>query len=632
MWRNKLLLLISATLVSLAIGQESAQKADFPSEPTAPTARLGRLVVGRGVKLLSGEAEKNIGGEVRDGLTDHSETYQADQQGSTVWYKAAESKLQRLNPSVHCGDDAMALRVQGSRVPNFMVDRGEDGLLPVLQMPANCGLSVKRARRDVLLTANYKGCHVMQEGEAYILTLRLWGAPVSISCPVATSAHETVAPTTTASTETPMAPIIASDAQKPFSPYQINPFDRVPHWYPYYPYGYQWARPTRTPTVAPTTTASMDTSTAPVPVSDAQKPFSPYDQINPFDRVPHWYPYYQYGYPLAHPTRTPTVAPTTTASMDTSTAPVPVSDAQKPFSPYDQINPFDRVPHWYPYYQYGYPLARPTRTPTVAPTTTASMDTSTAPVPASDAQKPFSPYDQIYPFDRVPHWYPYYPYGYPLARPTRTPTVAPTTTASMDTSTAPVPASDAQKPFSPYDQIYPFDRVPHWYPYYPYGYPWARPTRTPTVAPTTTASMDTSTAPVPASDVQKPFSPYHLYTFDNVPHWHPYYQDGYPWPHPTSTPTASTSTVTAPTLPARDSQEPGSHFDQLYPFGYVPHWNPGYARVCSTSTPIVAPATVAGMDATAPSVPANDPQDPSFPFAKMYPFGHFPYKHWHPHF
>ncbi|KAL7833075.1 hypothetical protein SRHO_G00300930 [Serrasalmus rhombeus] len=165
MWRNKLLLLISATLVSLAIGQESAQKAGFPSEPTAPTARLGRLVVGRGVKLLSGEAEKNNGGEVRDGLTDHSETYQADQQGST----AAESKLRRLNPSVHCGDDAMALRVQGSRVPNFMVDRGEDGLLPVLQMPGNCGLSVKRARRDVLLTVNYKGCHVKQEVFAYVM-------------------------------------------------------------------------------------------------------------------------------------------------------------------------------------------------------------------------------------------------------------------------------------------------------------------------------------------------------------------------------------------------------------------------------------------------------------------------------
>ncbi|KAL7833077.1 hypothetical protein SRHO_G00300950 [Serrasalmus rhombeus] len=214
MWRIKLLLLISATLVSLAIGQESAQKAGFPSEPTAPTARLGRLVVGRGVKLLSGEAEKNNGGEVRDGLTDHSETYQADQQGSTVWYKAAESKLQRLNPSVHCGDDAMALRVQGSRVPNFMVDRGEDGLLPVLQMPANCGLSVKRARRDVLLTANYKGCHVMQEGEVYILTLRLWGAPmpancglwgapISVLCPVASVEGATNA--TTPGTESTLA-------------------------------------------------------------------------------------------------------------------------------------------------------------------------------------------------------------------------------------------------------------------------------------------------------------------------------------------------------------------------------------------------------------------------------------------
>lgn len=35
-----------------------------------------------------------------------------------------ESKLRRLKPTVYCGGDAMTLRVQGSTMPNFMIDGG----------------------------------------------------------------------------------------------------------------------------------------------------------------------------------------------------------------------------------------------------------------------------------------------------------------------------------------------------------------------------------------------------------------------------------------------------------------------------------------------------------------------------
>uniref|UniRef100_A0AAR2KD14 Zona pellucida sperm-binding protein 1/4 Ig-like domain-containing protein n=1 Tax=Pygocentrus nattereri TaxID=42514 RepID=A0AAR2KD14_PYGNA len=605
MWRNKLLLLISATLVSLAIGQESAQKADFPSEPTAPTARLGRLVVGRGVKLLSGEAEKNIGGEVRDGLTDHSETYQADQQGSTVWYKAAESKLQRLNPSVHCGDDAMALRVQGSRVPNFMVDRGEDGLLPVLQMPANCGLSVKRARRDVLLTANYKGCHVMQEDGAYILTLRLWGAPISVLCPVASTEGATNA--TTPGTES----TVASVPQHPGLFPGYNPYG-----YPFNQYGYPWALPTST---VQTTTASTTTSTAPTaPASDAKMPV-PFGQSSHFGYAPYrQWPYY--GYPWAHPTPGPTVSPTTTAST-TSTAPaVPASDAKMPGS-FGQDYAFGYAPYnYWPYYKYGHPWASPTFGPTVAPTTTASTTTSTAPaVPASDAKMPV-PLGQSSHFGYAPYWqWPYYKYGYPWPQPTSGPTVAPTTTASTTTSTAPtVPASDAKMPGS-FGQSSHFGYAPYWqWPYYKYGYPWAIPTSGPTVAPTTTASTTTSTAPaVPANDVKMPGSFGQGYAFGYAPYnYWPYYKYGHSWAIPTSGPTvaptttASTTTSTAPAVPASDAKMPVS-FGQMYPFGYAPchqwpYYKYGYPWACPPHIPAVASTTTASPTSTAPNVPTWD--------------------------
>ncbi|KAI3370082.1 hypothetical protein L3Q82_024866, partial [Scortum barcoo] len=40
-----------------------------------------------------------------------------------------------------------------------------------------------RSRRDVLFSAPYQGCHVTQQGGHYVLPLRLWGAPMTMSCP-----------------------------------------------------------------------------------------------------------------------------------------------------------------------------------------------------------------------------------------------------------------------------------------------------------------------------------------------------------------------------------------------------------------------------------------------------------------
>lgn len=43
-----------------------------------------------------------------------------------AWHEMVESKLRQLNPTVSCGGDvAMTMHVQGSIMPNFMIDGGD---------------------------------------------------------------------------------------------------------------------------------------------------------------------------------------------------------------------------------------------------------------------------------------------------------------------------------------------------------------------------------------------------------------------------------------------------------------------------------------------------------------------------
>ncbi len=39
--------------------------------------------------------------------------------------------------------------------------------MPLSEMPASCGFSLKRVRRDVSLVAPYRGCHVSQQVSVY---------------------------------------------------------------------------------------------------------------------------------------------------------------------------------------------------------------------------------------------------------------------------------------------------------------------------------------------------------------------------------------------------------------------------------------------------------------------------------
>lgn len=93
---------------------------------------------------------------------------------------------------------------------NVLPMLGEGQSVPLDRLPTHCGLTVKRARRDVSLVAKYNGCNVAHQvrfialatlllcsiaskivfcfqGNTYVLPLRLWGTQVKMACPVVAS-------------------------------------------------------------------------------------------------------------------------------------------------------------------------------------------------------------------------------------------------------------------------------------------------------------------------------------------------------------------------------------------------------------------------------------------------------------
>uniref|UniRef100_A0A9J7Y1U3 Uncharacterized protein n=2 Tax=Cyprinus carpio TaxID=7962 RepID=A0A9J7Y1U3_CYPCA len=138
------------------------------------TIRFGKVLIGG-----QGSVSYNVKTSVLRSA--ESKGHQANEE---AWFQPANAKLRRLGSSVQCSNDSMILRIPGQRMPHFLVDRGEESPMPLSEMPASCGFSLKRARRDVSLVTPYRGCHVRQKGGSYILPLIIMGSPVQVSCPV----------------------------------------------------------------------------------------------------------------------------------------------------------------------------------------------------------------------------------------------------------------------------------------------------------------------------------------------------------------------------------------------------------------------------------------------------------------
>ncbi|KAF4090656.1 hypothetical protein AMELA_G00054580 [Ameiurus melas] len=150
--------------------------------PKGKLVQAGRLIIDS--SRITNETKDDIV-KVHDEYAGDTNGYQSDQPELTEESQLSTIMLRRWSPLVQCDDDSMSLHIQGSRVPSFLVETSEEGLVPLSQMPSHCGFSLRRAHRDVALVAKYTGCNVAQQGDSYILPLRVSGVAVKMVCPVA---------------------------------------------------------------------------------------------------------------------------------------------------------------------------------------------------------------------------------------------------------------------------------------------------------------------------------------------------------------------------------------------------------------------------------------------------------------
>nr|XP_003199520.4 uncharacterized protein LOC100537499 [Danio rerio]XP_021335457.1 uncharacterized protein LOC100537499 [Danio rerio] len=172
-WPKGILLFMMAMMSfgSSIAGPEAFSETGAKGVVSGDTIHFGKLLIG-------GQSATS------DDKRDASRFALAEQSNEEERFRLARAKLQRLGPSLQCGNDSMTLNIKGHRTPHFLVERGEGSPVSLSEMPASCGFSLKRVRRDVSLVAPYTGCNVRQQGGSYVLPLIIMGAPVQMSCPV----------------------------------------------------------------------------------------------------------------------------------------------------------------------------------------------------------------------------------------------------------------------------------------------------------------------------------------------------------------------------------------------------------------------------------------------------------------
>ncbi|XP_058229889.1 mucin-5AC-like [Hemibagrus wyckioides] len=560
--------------------------------PNGKSIRSGRLIIGSSRTTSPNKDDLKM---LHDKYVGDSNGFQSDQPALMEGSELAMLKLQRLSPSVRCDNNSMSLHIQGSRVPNFLVETGKEGPVPLFQMPSNCGFSVKRARRDLALVANYDGCNVVQQGDAYILPLRYLGVGMKVVCPMARPlstvfcsrsamvvnlcpsleglwvkvnglwqpVHQVA---TCGFTLKPVAGGLTLTAPYTSRCWQFERAERI------LSVKYSGVELTLScPAVAtlpaeghpgtPTTTSTTMTT----PASADQPQWYPWLHGMPY---PYFKPgYFYHGHPGAPP-----VPPTTKAPTTTTVAPASADQPQW----YPWLHGM-QYPYFKPgYFYHGHPGAPPVPPTTKAPTTTSTTTT----VAQASADQP-----QWYPWlnrMQYPYFKPgYFYHGHPGAPPVPHTTKAPTTTTTPAATTTTTTSASADQP--------------QWYPWlygmqYPYFKPWhfhhhhgAPPVPYTTKAPTTT------TTPA-ASDSSNQQALYHWFPVQY--HGMPWYAKAYSLPGaPTVTPPATpqTTTVTGPSMAATVAPS-NSDQPQLYP------WLPGMINpyVPAASADISVPAPNSG--------------------------------------
>ncbi|KAK2874351.1 hypothetical protein Q8A67_021504 [Cirrhinus molitorella] len=441
-WAEGILLFTMAvTMLSsfLRADPEAFSEIGATSGVVSETAiHFGKLLIGGQGTVSDGETKTS------DLMSTESDEYESNEEAR---FRLAKAKLRSLGPSVHCSNDSMTLRIPGPRTPHFLVDRGEESPVPLSMMPASCGFSLKRARRDVSLVAPYQGCHVRQQGGSYILPLLIMGAPVQMSClmsprlpavscfPSGMIISLGVRADVKIKVDGSWQPLLLTYSKCSFtldttggSLVVTAPFTgscwEVKDTERHLPLMYgdrevTLSCPLTPPTPAPGTTAPAAAPTLPLPAGV-------YDQhmFYPFPIGRPWWPYPP-GPPATPPPPTVPTTTTTTTSTTTTTTPPPLQDPV----------PHPMFPHMHPMFNpyYFYPNAAP-----AAPVAQAAPAVPAAPVAPAVPAAPLQPYP----------WYQMFPpYVYGFQSPAETTTAA--TTTPPTTTTAAQSEQHAEYPMFP---------------------------------------------------------------------------------------------------------------------------------------------------------------------------------------
>ncbi|XP_046712822.1 mucin-5AC-like [Silurus meridionalis] len=637
MWQANFFIIMYATLGSFYLGITT--KANIAFVKSSSDGYFGKLIFESDSKLISHKNKESDNTNPQAVLED-TKGYQSDEPASTAWHEM-ESKLMQLNPTVYCGGDAMTLNVQGSIMANFMID-GDDGPVPVMQIPANCGISVTQSSTEAFLTVPYHGCYVTQQENGHVLPLRLGETPMKISCHM--PPYDPPIVFCFASGMVAKIGCRSADVLK----IKVNG-----KWDPFIPASSKCGITTEYETDGVVVTAPHQSSCwqikggkkfLSIQYGNEEFALSCLDSQNP-------HPYVVSSTIVPYHSYEPNITPPTDNITTINIATAPGGLARKLKQP--MLYPFGKM-----YYRHSW--ANPSRNLLAGTSTVSSITSSPTPTPASTSK----PIDMMYPFPLISYqFFPMsyskpVPDGYPWTFPSKSPTVTPTGAQTAKTPTTSQTTASTIMSRKPQPSAYPFSQI--YYPigvmlyhprFMPYGYPWA-PLEVPTTATTTTSKTATSSQTTTKSNILASNPKSYAYPFKH--NYHPFgliHNYHKPMPHgfpakalttvPTKTAptTVAATTATTPSIVDSNPQQSAYFFNKMYsPFGLmlnrrkpIPYAYPWvFPAKTPTTTPMAnSPTTTTAttlQTTTTSTVVSSNSQQPVNSFSQLYyVFGPMPY-------
>ncbi|XP_037538197.1 uncharacterized protein LOC119415124 isoform X2 [Nematolebias whitei] len=126
-----------------------------------------------------------------------------------------------LNAKLQCGSNEFKFKATGPGAADIQLEMENGKRLPLIQVPKECGFSVKQTALGLLVTVSYDGCSVKQENGTYSLLMKWREDDVKITCTLL---------------ETPDKTLSTSESTHPLMPQRLHRSKRHLRWPPvFYP-------------------------------------------------------------------------------------------------------------------------------------------------------------------------------------------------------------------------------------------------------------------------------------------------------------------------------------------------------------------------------------------------------------